>query len=322
MIESIGWGILGCGDVVEHKSGPALWGTPGSSVVAVMRRNREKAADFARRHQIPRFYDDADALLADPAVNAVYIATLPDSHAELTVKAANAGKRVLVEKPMARNADECAAMIDACHTNGVSLHVAYYRRFYPKFVHAKKLIDDGAIGQIASVSLTMGKPKSSASGDVSWRLRPELSGGGLFWDTGSHRVDIVRMLCGGIAEVKGFSENLTRRAPADDALACAFRLQSGAVGTVLCLFDAAPLQRDRLEIVGANGILTFDSFDADHFSLTRADGTTETFMHPNPSPVHGPFVHNLLRVYAGEPIAHVTGEEGAATNRVLEAMGG
>lgn len=322
MIESIVWGILGCGDVAERKSGPALSETPGSSVVAVMRRDREKAADFARRHRIPRFYDDADALLDDPAVNAVYIATFPDTHCELTLKAARAGKRILVEKPMARNADECAAMIDACRANGVSLHVAYYRRFYPKFVHAKKLIDGGAIGNILTVNLQMGKPKPSAPSAVSWRLRPELSGGGIFWDTGSHRIDIIRMLCGEFAEIKGFSQNFSQAAPADDAVACAFRLQNGAVGAVLCLFDASPLQRDRLEIVGTDGILTFDSFDAEGFALTRADGTTETFAHPNPVPPHGPFVVALLKVYAGSQLPHVTGEEGAATNAVLEAMGG
>ena len=314
----IRWGILGCGDVAEHKSGPALIQAAGSSVVAVMRRDGKKAADFAKRHGVPRWYDDADALLSDPEVNAVYIATPPDSHADLTRRAAQAGKRVLVEKPMARTVAECEAMIAACEAAGVPLHVAYYRRFYPKFQAARRLIDAGGIGRPVSVTLQMAKPKGPMEDPLPWRLRPELSGGGLFMDTGVHRLDIILYLLGDITDVQGHAANLSGAAPAEDSVAFAFRLAgSGALGTVTCHFGLAPIARDRLEIVGTDAVLLFDSFDAPFFTVQKADGTIETHPHPDPAPVHLPFVETLIRVYNGEPIPHVTGQEGLKTNGVL-----
>lgn len=315
----IRWGVIGCGDVVEHKSGPALQQAAGSEIVAVMRRDGALAADFARRHQVPRWYDDADRLLADPDVNAVYIATPPDSHAALTLRAARAGKRVLVEKPMARTVAECEAMIAACRDAGVSLHVAYYRRFYPRFQHAKRLIDEGAVGRLVGVTLQMAKPRPTQPGaEIPWRLRPDISGGGLFVDTGSHRVDMIHFLAGDMTDVRGHAAHLGNRAPAEDGVAFAFRIAgTDALGTVACHFEVSPLRRDRLEIVGTEGILLFDSFDDDFFTLQRRDGTIETHTHPNPEPQHLPFIDALIRVYSDDPMAHVTGEEGAKTNRVL-----
>src|SRR5882757_10269989 len=103
----IRWGIIGCGDVTEVKSGPALQRATGSALVAVMRRDRAKAEDYARRHGVARAYDDAAALIADPDVDAVYVATPPSSHAAYTLAAARAGKPVYVEKPMALSHAEC-----------------------------------------------------------------------------------------------------------------------------------------------------------------------------------------------------------------------
>lgn len=318
MTTPIRWGILGCGDVVERKSGPALMQASGSSVVAVMRRDGTKAADFARRHGVPRWYNDADALLADPDVNAVYIATPPDSHLDLTRRAAQAGRRILVEKPMARTVAECEAMIAACDAAGVPLHVAYYRRFYPKFQAAKRLIDAGGIGQTVSVTLQMAKPKGPPlPGPLPWRLRPEISGGGLFMDTGVHRLDIILYLLGDITDVRGLAANLSGAGEAEDSVAFAFRLVgSGALGTVTCHFGLSPIARDRLEIVGTDAVLLFDSFDAPFFTVQKADGTTETHPYPDPYPVHLPFVEALLRVYHGVPVPHVDGREGLKTNAV------
>ena len=319
MTSPIRWGIIGCGDVVEHKSGPALIQAAGSSVVAVMRRDGVKAADFARRHGVPRWYDDADALLADPDVNAVYIATPPDSHADLTRRAAQAGLRVLVEKPMARTVGECEAMIAACDAAQVPLHVAYYRRFYPKFQAAKQLIDMGGIGKPVSLTLQMAKPKGPPlPGPLPWRLRPEISGGGLFMDTGVHRLDIILYLLGDITDVRGLAANLSGAAPAEDSVAFAFRLVgSGALGTVTCHFGLAPVRRDRLEVVGTDAVLLFDSFDDPFFTVQKSDGMTEQHAYADPSPVHLPLVEALLRVYDGESVPHVDGREGLKTSQIV-----
>jgi 1,5-anhydro-D-fructose reductase (1,5-anhydro-D-mannitol-forming) len=107
----IRWGMIGCGDVTEVKSGPGFQKAAGSALMAVMRRNGGLAADYARRHGVPRCYDRADALLADDEVDAVYIATPPDTHADYALLAAAASKPAYVEKPMARHTPECDRMI-------------------------------------------------------------------------------------------------------------------------------------------------------------------------------------------------------------------
>src|SRR6266850_844131 len=153
----IRWGIIGAGDVCEVKSAPAMNKIAGSKLVAVMRRNAEKARDFARRHDVPKWYDDADQLINDPDVNAIYIATPPDSHEHYTLKAAKAGKPVYVEKPMARTYQECLSMIDACQKANVPLFTAYYRRMLPNFMKVKSLLAEGLIGEVRYVSVVLNK---------------------------------------------------------------------------------------------------------------------------------------------------------------------
>ena len=155
-MENVNWGILGCGDVCERKSGPPMYKTPHSALAAVMRRDAAKAADFARRHGVPRSYTDADALIADPGVDIVYVATPPDSHRELALKVLAAGKPVYVEKPMAMNHAECLDMIAAAERSGQRLFVAYYRRALPYFLKVKELLDSGAVGEVLSVDLAAG----------------------------------------------------------------------------------------------------------------------------------------------------------------------
>ena len=152
-MQTVRWGILGCGDVCEVKSGPGFQQAPGSELVAVMRRDGALAEDFARRHGVPKFYADADQLIADPDVSAVYIASPPGSHLELALKVARAGKPAYVEKPMARNLAECQRMIAAFEQAGVPLFIAYYRRALPRFLEAKQLVDSGVLGQLQRVDV-------------------------------------------------------------------------------------------------------------------------------------------------------------------------
>ena len=160
-VESVRWGIIGVGNVTEAKSGPGFQQAERSELVAVMRRNGDLAADYARRHDVPRWYDDADELINDPEVDAVYVATPPDSHRDYVVRIAQAGKPVYVEKPMARTALECEDMIAACDEAGVGLFVAYYRRAMPRFATVKELLDSGRIGDLRSLT---GRGESPSNG--------------------------------------------------------------------------------------------------------------------------------------------------------------
>lgn len=190
---NVKWGIIGCGDVTEIKSGPAFQKVDHSELIAVMRRNGEKAADYAKRHNVPKWYDDADKLIHDPDINAIYIATPPSTHAAYAIKSMKAGKPTYVEKPMAMNADECQKMLDVSKETGVPLFVAYYRRALPYFVKLKELMDMHAIGDVKTINLILHLPAKpeELDGSAGWRVDPSISGGGHFHDLAAHQLDYL-----------------------------------------------------------------------------------------------------------------------------------
>ena len=217
-MERVRWGIIGVGDVTERKSGPAFYKAPHSELVAVMRRDGDKARDFAERHGVPRWYDDGDALIADPDVDVVYISTPPDTHKEYTLKVAAAGKPVFCEKPMARNFAECREMIEACDVAGVPLWVAFYRRSMPRFLKIKELLDGKAIGDVLAVSIRTYRRPVIERGDPHperfWAYLPDATGGGGAWvDAGCHQIDLLDFYLGPVAGVHGFARNRARHLP-------------------------------------------------------------------------------------------------------------
>ena len=153
-MESIRWGIVGCGDVTEVKSGPGFAKAENSALVSVMRRNGDLARDYARRHGVPKWTDDAAELVRDPDVDAVYVATPPNAHRDYTVLCAEAGKPVLVEKPIAPAFEEAQMMVRTCAEAGILLFVAYYRRAMPIYLKVKELVDGGRIGAPRTVHIS------------------------------------------------------------------------------------------------------------------------------------------------------------------------
>ena len=149
--DEIRWGILGCGDVCEIKSGPAFNKVHQSKLVAVMRRDREKAKDFARRHRVPRYYDNADQLIDDNDINAIYIATPPAFHEAYAIQAMKSGRPVYIEKPVALDSQSCERMLEASHKFGAKVSVAHYRRGLPVFKKIRSLLQAGIIGKTSLV---------------------------------------------------------------------------------------------------------------------------------------------------------------------------
>ena len=173
----IRWGIIGVGDVTEVKSGPAFYKTEHSELAAVMRRNPEKAADYAKRHNVPKWYSNASELIHDPEVDAVYIATPPDSHAKYAIEVMHAGKPVYVEKPMAKNYTECLEMLEVSEKTGQPLWVAYYRRSLPAFLKVKELVETGAIGKPLTVNIKLYKQageRGKTREEMHWHVFPEV----------------------------------------------------------------------------------------------------------------------------------------------------
>lgn len=313
--DTVRWGIIGCGDVCEVKSGPALYKTPQSQLVAVMRRDAVLAADFARRHHVATWYADADELIADPRVNIVYIATPPGSHAEYALRVAAAGKACYLEKPMARTHHECRQIIDAFAARRLPLFVAYYRRGMPRFLKAKELIETGAIGTISGTNYCLSQPAHRrASG---WRVHLPDSGAGLFLDLGSHTLDILDFLLGPLRDVSGVARNVSGVSPTvEDSVALSFTA-AGAPG-VACWNFASEIEQDLIQIHGTKGTLSFSTFGDDPIRLHRGN-ETEEFPFARPAHVHSGLVETIVSELTGGNLkCPSTGPSAARTSRVMD----
>jgi predicted dehydrogenase len=314
-VQRVRWGIIGVGNVTERKSGPGFQQAERSELVAVMRRNGALAADYARRNGVPRWYDDADKLINDPGVDAVYIATPPDSHREYAVRVAKAGKPVYVEKPMARTAAECAEMISACDEAGVGLFVAYYRRAMPRFVTVKELLDSGRIGQLRSVSI---RGERSAQGAEGWRVDPEVSGGGHFVDLGSHVLDLLDWLLGPVTSAAGFATNRGGRYRAEDLVTGAFQFASGVAGVGIWNYDSFQHQ-DQIEITGTAGALRFSCFAEEPLHVVTDRGVEE-IEAPYPETVQLPLIQTVVDALTGQGDSPSDGQSAIRTAGVIDDL--
>ncbi len=320
-MRTIRWGMIGAGDVAEVKSGPALQRAEGSALVAVMRRNGDLARDYAQRHGVPRWYDDAEALIADPEVDAVYIATPPSSHHQYTLLSAEAGKPVYVEKPMALNYAECQEMIAACERAGVPLFVAYYRRALERFLKIRELIAGGAIGEVRAITITLHRrlfPEERDEATRPWRVIPAIAGGGHFLDLGSHMLDLVDFFCGPIRQVQGLAANQAGAYEAEDIVSGAFVCESGVHGVGSWCF-ASFEQQDRTEIIGSAGKIVYATFRAAPVQLTTSAGTVE-FTFDDPPHIQQPLIQTIINALNGSGSCPSTGETAARTSWVMDQL--
>ena len=314
------WGIIGCGDVCERKSGPAFQKAAGSRLVAVMRRNRALAEDFARRHGVPRFYDDPDELVNDPEVDAVYIATPPGTHLEHALRACRARKPAYVEKPMARNRAECEAMIGAFREAGVPLLVAYYRRGLERFRAARDIVGSGRIGTVTGVTYRYAGPHHVGldPAKLPWRLLAEQAGGGLLLDLGSHTIDLLDFTLGPLSKVSGSAANRASPYDVEDAVAMSFVTEGGVPGSAHWAF-ASDAREDRMEILGTDGKVTVATFaDAPLEVVIRGDATHVEFK--NPEHIQQPLIQSVVDALRGEGECPSTGTSAARTSAVIDQV--
>jgi 1,5-anhydro-D-fructose reductase (1,5-anhydro-D-mannitol-forming) len=321
------WGIIGCGDVCEVKSGPAFYKARGSQLVIVMRRDEARAADFAERHGVARFTSDAEVVIRDPEVDAVYIATPPGSHLEYALRVAEAGKTCYVEKPMARSAAECRQMLDAFARARRPLFVAYYRRGLPRFAKVKEVLDSGVLGHVLAVShVYQGRgqpvtgPAALSAPRIGWREVVAESGGGLFLDLGSHVIDLLDFLLGRLSRVSGSAARRStgtarpEGAP-EDTVVLSFATESGALGTARYQFHTSAAV-DRLEFVGTSGTLSLSVFGQEPLEL-RLGEQSQSLSVEQPAHVHLPLVQSIVDELGGTGRSLSTG---ASALRAAEVM--
>jgi predicted dehydrogenase len=324
-MDQINWGIIGCGRVTEIKSGPAFNKVEHSRLVAVMRRDSGKAADYALRHNVSKWYNHADQLINDPDVNAVYVATPPSTHAEYAIKVMRAGKPVYVEKPMAMNEAECREMIKVSKETGQPLFVAYYRRSLPYFVKIKELIDSKVIGDVRIVNLKLHNPLKSEElnleQQVGWRVDPSISGGGHFHDLASHQLDYLQYLLGPVKRVKGISTNQAGLYAADDITIALIEFESGALLNGSWCFTVPKNQTtDITEIFGSKGKLSFSFFGKPVIIVEKENGEVEKIEIPYPQHVQQPNITLMVKTLQGIGECPSTGESAIWTTVLLDQI--
>jgi predicted dehydrogenase len=316
----IRWGIIGCGDVTERKSGPAFQKAEGSQLVAVMRRNGELARNYAIRHNVPKWYDDADLLITDPEVDAVYVATPPSTHKEFTIKAARAGKPVYVEKPMAVNYHECAEMTEECEKLNVPLFVAYYRRALPRFLKIKELIDEKAIGEVRAVAIRFFQKPSlfDLNKTYNWRVDPAIAGAGYFFDLASHTLDILQYYFGSIIKAEGSASNLGKYYEAEDTVSASLMFENGIHGSGLWCFCAGE-NLDKCEIIGSTGKIIFSTF-GDEPVIVKKGNEIEELIIPHPEHIQQPLIQLIINELLGYGKSPSTGRTGMQTSWVMDKI--
>jgi len=321
-MNTINWGIIGCGDVTEIKSGPAFNKVAGSKLVAVMRRDAAKAADYAQRHSVGKWYSDANELLNDPELNAIYIATPPSTHLPYALNALKKGFNVYVEKPVTRNAAEALQMAEAVAASGLKLTVAHYRRAVPMFLYVKKLLDEQTIGEVRTVQIRMWqarKPALVADTETNWRVLPEFSGGGYFHDLAPHQLDLMLLYFGEPEYYSGFSLNQSHATPADDHVCGQILFKNNIVVNGSWCFNVAQSETtDTCEIIGTKGKITFPFFGKYVSWKNETDEQTIEFTHPQH--IQQPMIEKIVAYFKGEGPNPCSIEEALVLMKIIDAF--
>lgn len=322
-MKTVHWGIIGCGDVCEKKSGPSFYKIEHSDLVVVMRRDLDKVKDYAQRHKVGRYYTDAGQLIADPEVDAIYIATPPNTHKLYAIKAMQAGKPVYVEKPMGMNSAECDEMIQVSKMTNQKLFVAFYRRALPYFLKVKDLLTKEAIGKVLTVEIKQYRsPRTTdlTSANHTWRVDKDIAGEGYFYDLAPHTLDILDFLLGEITEAKGFSANLGQLYEVKDTISAIFQFKSGIIGSGRwCFVTSNQTDIDSIIITGTKGEIRFSTFAFTPI-LLLSDASSESFDIPSPEHIQQPLIQTIVDDLRDVGQCPSTGVSGARTSRVMDMI--
>ena len=322
-MKQINWGFIGCGEVTERKSGPAFNLVEGSRVVAVMSRSSEKASSYAQRHNIPRWHTDAQSLINDPEVNAVYIATPPSSHATYAIMAMKAGKPVYVEKPLAASYLDCQRVMRISRETGVPCFVAYYRRKLPYFDKVQELLLEGAIGKVVNVQIRFSVPPRDLdynSTNLPWRVQRDIAGGGYFYDLAPHQLDLLQEFFGPIVHVSGFSANRGGLYQTEDTVSASFAFQDGMPGSgSWCFVGHESARTDQIELIGEKGRICFSVFTYSPIVLQTSQGKQEITIQ-NPQHVQLPMIEEVVRHLQGNGTCTADCISATSVNWVLDRI--
>ncbi len=318
-MKRLGWGLIGCGDIAQKRVAPAIRDLENCELVAVSRQRAELARAFAEEFSARKHYADWRDLLKDQEVAAVYIATPVDLHAPQTIAAAEAGKHVLCEKPLALNVAECDRMIAAARANRVKLGVAYYRHFYPVIERAKQIIASGKIGQPVLAQVNAFEHFDPAPGHPrSWLLTKTRSGGGPMFDFGCHRIEVLANLLGPISKTRALTANVAFKREVEDTASALFQFENGCCA-VLSVTHAAAEPQDTLEIFGSRGSIHISNLNQGIIRVVSSDGEVCEEFAPDAN-LHAPLICDFADAVLNDRNSAVTGEVGRMVAMIEEEI--
>jgi predicted dehydrogenase len=303
------WGLIGAGDIAQKRIAPALRDLPNCDFAAVNRSRSELAESFAGEFGAGKWFADWRELIKDDEIEAVYIATPVYLHKEQTIAAAQAGKHVLCEKPMALSVKECDEMIDACQANNVKLGIAYYRRFYPVIERIRQIIAAGEIGKPAVAQINAFEYVDLAEDDPRhWFLEKEKSGGGPMMDFGCHRLEVLANLFGSVRRIESIVANVAFDRDVEDTASTILQFDSGTCAT-LTVTHAAIEPQDTLDIFGTKGSIHIPILNKPEMRIKTENGERTEF-HPTAQNVHQPLIEDFTEAVLADREPTVNGETG------------
>ena len=319
----IRWGFIGCGEATEKKSGPAFRMVADSDIIAVMSRNIKRAEEYARRHQIARYYDEPYDLIDDPEVNAIYIATPPSTHATYAIMAMKAGKPVYVEKPLASNYEDCCRVNRISEKTGVPCFVAYYRSYLPYYLKVKDLVESASIGNVINVQIRFSVPPRDLDynrTNLPWRVIPDIAGGGYFYDLAPHQIDLLQQLFGPIIEAEGYKANRGHLYDTEDTVSACFRFSDGLPGSgSWCFVASEKSKEDSIELIGDRGKLRFAVFTYTPIVVENEAGYQE-YNPLNPKTVQLPLIQNIVDHLQARAICKCDSFSATSVNWVMDKI--
>jgi len=322
-MKTIKWGMVGVGDVTEVKSGPAFYKTAHSELLGVTSRTIEKAEDYARRHAVPKVYEDVASMLEDPQIDIVYIATPPSTHKDYALQVIRAGKPVYVEKPMAMTLEEAIEMNEVAKDAQLPLFIAFYRRALPYFKLVKQRIEAGEIGKLLSVSVRLARAPlaSDLHPDLhTWRIKKEIGGEGYFVDMAPHTLDILDYIIGPIAEAHGYAANLAGNYTVADSVCASWQHENGVIGTGTWTFsNTQETVQDCVVISGTRGEIRFSTFDFSPIERISSSGM-ELFDFERPEHIQQALIETIVQELRGEGTCPSTAESALRTSAVIEKI--
>lgn len=325
-MKRINWGVIGCGGIADRRTIPGLLLAGNASCVAVMDKNPEAARRVSEKYQIGKVFTDEKELLAQSEIDAVYIATPVFCHKEQVFAAADAGKHVLVEKPMGVTVEEAQEMADYCNQKDILLGVGFMMRLHDAHRRIKEEIKKGTIGEIVSAyaKFNCWSPVST----VKWRQTKAYSGGGAMMDMGIHCIDLLQHMTGMHAkEVVAMSGNQVFQYPdTEDAATAIMRMENGALFCVEANFNIPETVGCKFEIFGTKGSIaatgSINQIEVGTVNVTTGDdeNAESKLLDYTPGNMYTKEIEAFSQAILEKTQPPITAAEGIFNQKIVEAI--